>query len=159
MWAPVAYEGPARALVGALKFRGAQALAGAMAAQIAAGVPERLRAGRALVPVPLHPSRLRARGFNQAERLARSLAERTGMRVADCLVRTDGGGHQMGRARRDRLNAVATAVRPGADPPRGAVLVDDVVTTGATLGACAAAFRAAGAEPLGGLAYARTSGR
>ena len=67
-WAPVAYEGPARALVHALKFRGALRLADLMAAQIAAGAPpELLAAPVALVPVPTHPARVRRRGFDHLQ--------------------------------------------------------------------------------------------
>src|SRR3954471_13059588 len=66
-WAPLAYEGGARALVRALKFRGAVGLAATMAAQIAATAPEELLGGFTLVPVPIHPARLRRRGYNQAE--------------------------------------------------------------------------------------------
>src|SRR3954447_7062566 len=62
-WAPVAYEGGARGLVRALKFKGATRAAGAMAAQIAANAPPRWFAPpAALVPVPLHPARARKRG-------------------------------------------------------------------------------------------------
>src|SRR5215212_1565778 len=72
VWAPVAYSGPARDLVRALKFRGAIHVGDAMAAQIVANAPEGLldsdsQAGSlAAVPVPLHPRRLRSRGYNQA---------------------------------------------------------------------------------------------
>src|SRR3954468_725989 len=66
-WAPLAYEGGARALVRALKFRGAVGFAGTMAAQMAATAPDELLAGFTLVPVPIHPARLRRRGYNQAE--------------------------------------------------------------------------------------------
>ncbi len=71
LWAPVAYEGPARALVRALKYRGAAALAEPMAAQVAAGAPAGLLDPPAeLVPVPLHPRRRRRRGL-QPGRAAR----------------------------------------------------------------------------------------
>jgi ComF family protein len=158
-WAPVAYEGPARALVQALKYRGAKAVAGGMSAQIAARAPRRLRGARALAPVPLHPARLRARGFNQAERLARALSARIGVPVVECLVRTGAPGAQVGRGRGDRMAAAAATFTAPEAAPEGTVLVDDVVTTGATLAACAAAMRATGSEPLGALAYARTPGR
>jgi predicted amidophosphoribosyltransferase len=134
-WAPVVYEGPARALVRALKYRGAQAVAGGMSAQIAAGTPRPLRGARALAPVPLHPARLRARGFNQAERLARALSARIGAPVVDCLVRTGAPGAQVGRGRGDRMAAAAATFTVPVAAPEGAVLVDDVVTTGATLAA------------------------
>ncbi len=75
VWAPVAYEGPARDLVRALKFRGATGVADFMAAQIVANAPAGLLEGT-LVPVPLHPRRLRSRGYNQAAALAAELAAR-----------------------------------------------------------------------------------
>jgi ComF family protein len=163
VWAPVAYEGPARALVHGLKFRGAPGLARPLAAQIVANAPPGLLSERAaLVPVPLHPRRARARGFNQAERLAAAVAARTGMPVADCLRR--GGparARQMGRGRSERLAGVAGAVAlaRGARPPRRVVLVDDVATTGATLAACASALRTAGVREVAAVAYALTPGR
>src|SRR4051794_31387892 len=86
--AAFAYEGGARALVRALKFRGTAAVSATMASQIAASVPASLVAAEvALVPVPLHPARRRRRGFNQAELLARELAARRGLTVVDCLAR------------------------------------------------------------------------
>jgi ComF family protein len=161
VFAPLAYEGPARAMVRALKFRGATLAAGAMAAQIAAGAPRGVLDRGVLVPVPLHPGRRRRRGFNQAERLAAELSRRTGLRVADCLRRSGTARTQVGRDRAERLVGVAgtVGVRDGADAPRRAILVDDVVTTGATLAACAAALRAAGAWEVSAVAYARTPAR
>jgi ComF family protein len=163
VWAPVAYAGPARALVGGLKFRGAVGLAAPMTAQIAACAPPRLlRPPALLVPVPLEPRRARSRGYNQAERLAARLAARTGMRVADCLRRRSGaGGRQIGRGRDERLVALAGAIerRPGAAVPERALLVDDVVTTGGTVAACADALYAGGAIDVAAVAYARTPGR
>jgi len=162
-WAPVSYEGPARALVGALKFRGAAGLAAPMAAQIVARAPPHLLPpGAALVPVPLHPSRARRRGFNQAERIADAIARRAALEVADCLCRRGpAAARQVGRGRSERLAGIAGAVelRPGSRPSPEVVIVDDVVTTGATLSACAAALRSAGSHPIGALAYARTPGR
>src|SRR5438270_10733470 len=106
-----------------------------MAAAIAAGAPSGMLEGGRLVPVPLHPRRLRRRGFNQAERLAAALARRTGLSVADCLERAGPARTQVGRDRAQRLAGVegTIALRPGATPPRRAILVDDVATTGATL--------------------------
>lgn len=161
MWAPLAYAGAARALVGALKYRGAIPLVDTMAAQIAATAPEGLLAGAALVPVPLHPARRRSRGFNQAERLAAALADRTRAPMADCLERTAGGRSQVGRGRSERIGAIGGAIvlRRGVRPPPRALVVDDVVTTGATMAACAAALLSAGSRHVDGLAYARTPGR
>ena len=105
VWAPVAYSGPARDLVRALKFRGRDgALADAMAAQIVANAPpellDREPGGPALVPVPLHPRRLRLRGYNQAALIAAALATRTGLVVADCLARSGSAATQVGRGPR-----------------------------------------------------------
>lgn len=161
LWVPLRYEGPARALVTALKYRGVLAPAEVMGAQMAANAPPRLLAGRTLVPVPLHPARRRRRGFNQAERLVTALAVRTGMATADCLVRSGSRRTQVGRARTERLAAIEGSIelRPSGAPPARALLVDDVVTTGATLAACARALRDAGARDVAALAYARTPGR
>src|SRR5437764_7482235 len=132
VWAAVSYEGAARALVRALKFRGAVGLVDAMAAQMAANTPPGLLDGCALVPVPLHPSRRRRRGFNQAAQIATALSRRCGLLVADCLERTGGGGRmsQVGRGREERLDALDGLIRarPGAPVPVRALLVDDVVT-------------------------------
>jgi predicted amidophosphoribosyltransferase len=149
--------------VRALKFRGAVSLVDAMAAQMAANAPPGLLEGRSLVPVPLHPARRRRRGFNQAAELARALARRAGLVAADCLERTGGGARtsQVGRGREERLDALAGSirVRPGAALPLRVLLVDDVVTTGSTLGACAAALEGAGVREVGAIVYARTPGR
>jgi ComF family protein len=163
VWAAVSYEGPARALVRALKFRGATGLVDAMAAQMTANAPPGLLEGRSLVPVPLHAARRRRRGFNQAAELAAALARRAGLVASDCLERTAGGAHasQVGMGREERLGALdgSIRVRPGAPVPLRALLVDDVVTTGSTLAACARALSDAGVREVGAMVYARTPGR
>ena len=77
-WAPLAYDGVARELVQALKFRGALPVARLMAAQLAAGLPPALRGVDAVVPVPPHRGRRRRRGFDPAGVLARALARAAG---------------------------------------------------------------------------------
>jgi ComF family protein len=158
VWAPVAYEGPARDLVKALKFRGAVRIAHEMAALIVANAPAAIVAG-ALVPVPLHPARQRARPFNQAALIAAAISTRTGLPVADCLRRAGPGHPQVGRGRAARLRGVAGSIEAIGQSPPNALLVDDVVTTGATLAACAAALRAAGSASVRAIAFARTAGR
>jgi predicted amidophosphoribosyltransferase len=157
VWAPVAYDGPAADLVKALKFHGAARLAGDMAAIIVANAPAAMLAGD-LVPVPLHPARRRARPFNQSALIAAAISGRTGLPVADCLTRTGSKQTQVGRARAARLTGAGTIQVAGRAPP-SVLLVDDVVTTGATLAACAAALRAAGTRQVGAIAFARTAGR
>src|SRR4051794_21895215 len=158
-WTPVAYEGPARALVRALKFRGAAGLADHLAAAVLARAPPEVVDNRTLVPVPLHPARLRRRGFNQADLLAAAMAARCGLPRAGPLRREGDPRAQVGRGRADRLAAARGSVRAQPPVPVRVVLVDDVITTGATLGACAAALRDAGASDVVALAYARTLGR
>ncbi len=155
-WAPLAYEGPARALVGALKFRGALRLADVMAAPIAVGAPPHLVDGATLVPVPLHPARRRARGFDQAALLAAALARRTGRPVAACLRRRGAATRQLGAGRSARRAAGRIEVHVAGRAPERALLVDDVHTTGATLEACARALRAAGTREVAAVTYART---
>jgi predicted amidophosphoribosyltransferase len=111
-----------------------------------------------LVPVPLHPARRRARPFNQSALIAGAISERAGLPIADCLGRTGSKQTQVGRAREARLTGAGT-IQAAGRPPATALLVDDVVTTGATLAACAAALRAAGTREVGAIAFARTVGR
>lgn len=155
-WAPLAHDGPARALVAALKFRGALPVARLMAAQIAASAPRELLAGAALVPVPLHPARRRARGFDQAALIATALGVRTGLPVVACLRRGGQPTRQLGAGRDARRGAAERQLLAARGPvPEHALLVDDVHTTGATFDACARALHAAGARRVGAVAYAR----
>jgi predicted amidophosphoribosyltransferase len=160
-WAPVAYEGAARELVRALKYRGAERLAGVLAAQMAANAPGGLLAG-ALVPVPLHGARLRRRGYNQARLLAAALAERSGLELRDCLDRRGGDPPLAGRPRPERvaLAGGGIVIQHDAGPlPDRVLLVDDVVTTGSTIAACAAALHSAGGRTVRAIAYARALAR
>jgi ComF family protein len=155
-WAPVAYEGPARALVHALKFRGHLAAAEVMAAQMAAALAraEPPVAGAVLVPVPFAPARRRVRGFDPADLLARRLSARTGRPVARCLRRTGSARSQVGSRRSARLRA--PEVVAGRRAPPVALLVDDVHTTGATLDACSRALASVGTRTVIAVTYART---
>lgn len=153
LWAPLKYEGPSRAVVQGLKFHGAIALADYMAAAIAANAPAGMLAAP-LVAVPAPPDRRRRRGFDQAQVLAQALARRTRLPLLP-LLRRDGSSRQVGRTRADRLRSPPSfrALRAGSSR---VVLVDDVVTTGATLAACAGALRQAGWICEAAVAYART---
>src|SRR3954447_5035146 len=106
LWAAFDYSGGARALVRALKYRGLFSAAATMGAQIAARAPDELLDGFTLVPVPLHPARLRKRGYNQAELLAQEIGARRGCPVLDCLERIGDSHAQVGRTRLERTTAL-----------------------------------------------------
>ena len=126
-----------------------------MAAQVAAGLPPALRGVDAVVPVPPHRGRRRRRGFDPAGVLARALAARLGLPLASCLVR-GGGRRQVGAGEAQRRDPHRLAVARAGQPPRRALLVDDVHTTGATLDACARALAAGGSRWIVAVTYART---
>jgi ComF family protein len=156
-WAPLAYDGVARELVGALKFRGALPVAALMAAHVAANLPAELRAEAAmLVPIPPQPARQRRRGFDPADALVAELAPRLGLPERACLRRRDRERRQVGATRTQRRRAGRLAIELRAPPPRRALLVDDVHTTGATLDACARVLIAGGCREVIAVTYART---
>lgn len=111
------------------------------------------------MPVPLHSRRLRRRGYNQAALIADALARRTGLEVVDCLRRAGSAATQVGRDRRERRLGPAGTIELRGPAPGRAVLIDDVVTTGATLAACAAVLRGGGSIEVAALVFARTIGR
>jgi predicted amidophosphoribosyltransferase len=147
------YRGVIRALVVGLKFGRRLALAGPAAAALAGACPEGELAGE-VVPVPAASVRWRWRGFDPAEELALALSRTARLPYNPCLRRRH-GPRQVGRSRRSRL-ASPPRVALGRPAPTLAVLVDDVHTTGATLGACAAALRAGGCQRLIALTLARS---
>lgn len=114
-----------------------------------------------IVPVPLHVTRLRQRGYNQAVLLARSLSKRiAGRLVVDGLERTRATPKQQDLSRSARLKNVRGAFRvsPKNKPlivGRHVILVDDVMTTGATVEACAKALKKAGAQKVSVVTVAR----
>jgi len=150
--AALAYVGPARQLVHALKFQAQLPIARSLGEVLAAEVQS--QGGVAvefLVPVPLHLHRLRERGFNQAREVAAVLCERLGVALAGphtCRRRcaTTPQSRLTGTRARRRNVAGVFAASPGAFSGRRVALVDDVMTTGSTVYELARAVRAAGAE-------------
>jgi competence protein ComFC len=111
-----------------------------------------LNAWDCIVPVPLHPTRQREREFNQAEHLARRLAHALGVPLeARCILRVRPTESQTRLTREQRRQNMRQAFAPAARgclDGRRVVLVDDVMTTGATTDACAKALRRAGAAEV-----------
>ncbi len=142
------YQGVGRRAVRALKFGGARDLADVLGEALAAGVPPGWGVG-AVVPVPLHSSRQRQRGYNQAELLAREVARQLGVPCVDALRRTRATRQQarQGAAGRHEMTG-AFVVRPGRLPVGPLLLLDDVLTSGSTLLACQDALHAAGAAEV-----------
>jgi predicted amidophosphoribosyltransferase len=151
-WSSAAHEGVPRDLVAALKFRRLLPVAELIAERIEWLAAASLLSG-ALVPVPTAKLRALARGFDPAAEIATALAELTDMPLRPCLAR-HGGGRQVGRRRAQRIGH-PPQVRPRGEVPCSVVLVDDVLTTGATLSACAQALRSAGAVRVVGVTFTR----
>lgn len=157
-WAGAEYEGPVRDAIHALKFEGKRALARPLAALVLEQTGRGLGLGlAALVPVPLARAREHARGFNQAALVAERLAAALRVPVRPrwlARVRATGPQSDLGAAER-RANVRGAFVAAPAVAGRYVVVVDDVLTTGATAAECARALRVAGAARVGVLTVAR----
>jgi len=151
-WSSAPHDGVARSLVGALKFRRLLPVAELMAERIHWLAPGHLLGG-VVVPVPAAPPRLRRRGFDPAGELAMALAAHLEAKLSPCLARR-GLGHQVGRRRAERISR-PPQIEAIAEAPRSVLLIDDVLTTGATLTSCAMALRGAGAQRVVALTFTR----
>jgi ComF family protein len=159
LYEPGPSPSPLVAAVHALKYHGTRPLARSLAALIATRLE--LPPDALLVPVPLHVARLRERRFNQALLIARELGRIAGLPIAPrALARRMATTPQTqlpGRARRRNLSDAFVAMQPWAIAGRRIVLIDDVITTGATADACARALLAAGARDVDVFAAGRTA--
>lgn len=156
-FAAFAYEGPIRRALAALKYNGVARLAPILAQSASPTLAHLMTISgpASLVPIPLHPERQRARGYNQAALLARSLGKHCGASMVDALARVRPTTKQHRLNRVARLHNLRDAFSVVARPPRVAILVDDIITTAATLEACASVLRAAGCESVYGFAVGR----
>jgi len=160
MRAPLRYAKPTDQLIHRLKYEGYFSLAQPLAGFLIAGWPHWDHPADLIIPIPLHPRRRRRRGYNQSELLARPLAEAVGLEHAPAaLRRTRHTAPQVGLGPEARATNVKGAFE--ADPAvvvgRSVVLVDDVLTTGATMTAAAEALLAAGAQAVSAYCLARVS--
>lgn len=166
------YEGRLREAILQLKFHGRERLGRRLGSLLFASwsaLDETLPGDAPmLIPVPLHPVRRRERGFNQAQLLAQGLGRALTVSVSGralpletrCLRRARPTAPQLGlslRARRENVRGVFVVDHPERVSERDIVLVDDVMTTGATLSACAAALKQAGARRVLAVTLARAT--
>ncbi len=151
---PCPYEGSAKELVVALKYQGRLSVAPFLGGLLAETVRQRLGSdpADAVVPVPLHSTRLRERTFNQAQVLGQELARRLNLPCwKHLLVRRNATPPQTDLPREERLRNVAEAFAIQPNPflrSMRILLVDDVLTTGATASACAKLLKTAGAASV-----------
>ncbi len=158
------YEKPLPDFIADLKYRGRHALIGFLAGHMAAQVRQCWNdfAFDRVIAIPMHETRRRERGYNQAERLADAVAQKLYGRPADALlVRNQPAAAQASLSRRDRLNNLVGTIEllgPSETAGKTVLLVDDVLTTGATADACAKALKQAGAKSVFVITAARVAG-
>ncbi|WP_235588947.1 ComF family protein [Halomonas chromatireducens] len=153
-WVPLRYQDEVASLMQRFKFQASPRAGSVLVAMLETRLTDIPRPD-ALLAVPLHPNRARQRGFNQAEWLARRLAPRLGvpLRLARRLEDTPS---QRGLDRSERRRNLKGGFEVAGPLPDRVALLDDVMTTGATLDALAQACRRAGAEEVEAWAVART---
>ncbi len=158
--AAVAFDDASREIVHALKYSDRQEAASLMARQMAVAGRQLLQEADIILPVPLHRWRLWRRRFNQAAMLAQAISRASGKPWSgSCLLRSKYSRSQVGLKSDERRKNVARAFSIAGDEVasvagRRVLLVDDVLTTGATASACAKALKAAGAAHVDVLTFA-----
>jgi ComF family protein len=152
---PFLYDGPVRAALVRFKWSGWRSVADALGLAMAAALDER---PDTITWVPLSSSRRASRGYDQARALARSVGRATGLPLASLLTRVIDTAPQTARGGPERRRAMRGAFRAsGRSPPGRVLLVDDVLTTGATAAECARALLDAGARDVALLTAARST--
>ena len=155
---PYLFTGPVREAVHSLKYRGVRAAAPAIAKLIAAALNSNSVDADLLIPVPLHPRRERQRGYNQSALLGKEVSRLSDIPVYENAMRRvrDAPPQVSMKSAEERLRNIRGAFECVGDVEgKRILLVDDVVTTGSTMSACATPLKAAGAASVWGLALAR----
>ena len=155
---PYKFEGPVREAIHALKYRGVRTAADGLSVLMADYLDRNPVSVDALVPVPLHPRRLRSRGYNQSALLARGIGKRLGFPVRETILyRAIDSRPQVEAQSRDERRANVSGSFDCREDATGTsiLLVDDVATTASTLSACASALKDAGASGVYALTLAR----
>jgi len=161
--APYLYDGALMTAIHELKYAQRSHLADSLGSLLASFAQTWIgeRRGYLIMPVPLHPRRLRSRGFNQSLLLARCVASKTGAELDFLSLRrtrfTKPQTELSSEQRKRNVRKAFEVVKPEAVKGRTVLLVDDVATTGSTLNECAKALKRAGAKSVLCLALARTS--
>lgn len=156
--AGLAFEPGVRHLIHALKYRHDTAVLEALCAPLCARLRETdFTPDAVLLPMPLHPTRLRERGFNQAALIAEALKRHTGLPVrVDLVRRTRSDPPQVTQTAAERRRALRAAFEVVPSVPKRVIVVDDVMTTGSSAAAVARVLKAAGAQWVGVWVVART---
>jgi len=156
---PYRFDGVMRQSIHQLKYRNLRTLAAPLAQLLNNYLAGHPVPGEVLVPVPLHPKRLKERGYNQSALLANELSKLTNLPIVeDCLVRQQHTSPQTKTATvEERRSNVSEAFicRNDRLRDRQVILIDDVATSGATLNACAQALKTGGATSVWGVTVAR----
>jgi len=154
------FSGPLRGAVHRLKYGHMPRIARPLGQLLATQLGQADFTADAIVPIPLHHDRLRERGYNQAEELARALSDAWHLPMITTNIARERTTSQQAALKKaaERAANVHGAFRwVGTGPaPKRILLIDDVLTTGATMGACAEALRSAGSEWVCGIALARS---
>jgi ComF family protein len=155
--APLLYQSPVDDLIAGFKYHGRLDLGRLLAARMATAIERETDHPALLLPVPMDPRGLARRGYNQASELARQLSRATGIPWAGGrLRRLHSAQHQRGLGRRARLRNIRGSFAVCGRLPAHVAIVDDVITTGATVTELSRVLRSAGVDRIEVWAVART---